>query len=86
MLGRQGGARFDSDAGGRRLILEFVGKLIVVAPPAVVEKRTRRGQELEGGGRLGAEGTPEQVAASKASYTGRYLKPALAEPRRRAAA
>ena len=40
----------------------------------------------DGGGRIVAEGTPEQVAANKASYTGRYLKHALGEPRRRAAA
>ena len=40
----------------------------------------------DGGGRIVAEGTPEQVAANKASYTGRYLKHALVEPRRRAAA
>ena len=40
----------------------------------------------DGGGRIVAEGTPEQVAASKISYTGRYLKRALGEPRRRAAA
>jgi excinuclease ABC subunit A len=31
----------------------------------------------DGGGRLVAEGTPEQVAANKASYTGRSLKAAL---------
>jgi excinuclease ABC subunit A len=31
----------------------------------------------EGGGRIVAEGTPEQIAANKASYTGRYLKQAL---------
>jgi excinuclease ABC subunit A len=40
----------------------------------------------DGGGRIVAEGTPEQVAGNKASYTGRYLKHALGEPRRRAAA
>ena len=40
----------------------------------------------DGGGHLVAEGTPEQVAANKASHTGRYLKHALGEPRRRAAA
>ena len=40
----------------------------------------------DGGGRIVAEGTPEQVVANKASYTGRYLKHALGEPRRRAAA
>jgi excinuclease ABC subunit A len=31
----------------------------------------------EGGGRIIAEGTPEQIARNKASHTGRYLKPAL---------
>jgi len=33
------------------------------------------------GGRVVAEGTPEQVAANKASYTGQYLRAALAAPR-----
>jgi excinuclease ABC subunit A len=41
-----------------------------------------------GGGRLVAEGTPEDVAATAASFTGQYLKPILArvaaeKPRRR---
>jgi len=44
----------------------------------------------DGGGRLVAEGTPEQVAANKASHTGQSLRQALGvkpgEPRRRAAA
>ena len=31
----------------------------------------------EGGGQIIAQGTPEQVAKSKASYTGQYLKPIL---------
>jgi excinuclease ABC subunit A len=31
----------------------------------------------DAGGRIVAQGTPEQVAASKASYTGQYLKQAL---------
>jgi excinuclease ABC subunit A len=31
----------------------------------------------EGGGRIIAEGTPEQVAANPASHTGRFLKPVL---------
>jgi excinuclease ABC subunit A len=35
----------------------------------------------EGGGRVMAAGTPEQVAQVEASYTGRYLKTALAEGR-----
>ncbi len=41
-----------------------------------------------GGGRLVAEGTPEQVAANRRSFTGQYLKPILAaaapdKPRRK---
>jgi excinuclease ABC subunit A len=40
----------------------------------------------DGGGRIVAEGTPEQVAASKASHTGYYLKQALAAPAHRAVA
>jgi excinuclease ABC subunit A len=35
----------------------------------------------EGGGRIVAEGTPEQIAAAK-SFTGKYLKPVLAPARR----
>jgi len=31
----------------------------------------------DGGGRIVATGTPEQVAANSASYTGRYLRQAL---------
>jgi excinuclease ABC subunit A len=30
-----------------------------------------------GGGRIVASGTPEDIAAAKASYTGRYLAPLL---------
>jgi excinuclease ABC subunit A len=40
----------------------------------------------DGGGHIVAQGTPEQLAASKASYTGQYLKAVLGEPRRRVAA
>jgi excinuclease ABC subunit A len=32
-----------------------------------------------GGGRIVAQGTPEEIAATEASYTGRYLKPVLAQ-------
>jgi excinuclease ABC subunit A len=39
----------------------------------------------DGGGRIVAEGTPEAIAASPASHTGRYLKQALDLPRKRAA-
>ncbi len=43
----------------------------------------------DGGGRIIAKGTPEHVARSKKSYTGKYLKPllarqAVAKPKRRA--
>ena len=31
-----------------------------------------------GGGRIVATGTPEEVAATDASFTGRYLRPLLA--------
>ena len=31
----------------------------------------------EGGGRILAQGTPEQVAANPDSHTGRYLRPVL---------
>ena len=31
----------------------------------------------EGGGEIVAEGTPEEVANNKKSYTGKYLKPYL---------
>jgi excinuclease ABC subunit A len=40
----------------------------------------------DGGGRIVATGTPEQVAANPASHTGRYLKKSLGETRRRVAA
>jgi excinuclease ABC subunit A len=36
----------------------------------------------DNGGRIIAVGTPEQVAANKASYTGRYLRATLAAPSR----
>ena len=36
----------------------------------------------EGGGRILAEGTPEQVAAVRESHTGRYLRPMLATRKR----
>jgi excinuclease ABC subunit A len=39
-----------------------------------------------GGGEVVAAGTPEQVAKSPRSYTGRFLKPLLARKRRKTAA
>ena len=38
----------------------------------------------DGGGRLVAAGTPEEVAACEGSYTGQYLKPVLERGRQRA--
>ena len=38
----------------------------------------------DGGGRIVAEGTPEDVAAVKASHTGQYLRRALGAVRERA--
>ena len=35
----------------------------------------------DGGGKIIAVGTPEQIAANKASYTGHYLKTTLGQPR-----
>ena len=32
----------------------------------------------DGGGEIVAAGTPEQIAATKGSYTGQFLKPVLA--------
>ena len=39
----------------------------------------------EGGGRVVAQGTPEDVAGSEASFTGRYLRNVLNKKVRRAA-
>ena len=38
----------------------------------------------DGGGTLVCEGTPEEVAACEASYTGQFLKPVLARSRQEA--
>jgi excinuclease ABC subunit A len=38
----------------------------------------------DGGGRVIAEGTPEQIARAAGSYTGRYLAPMLERARGRA--
>jgi excinuclease ABC subunit A len=34
----------------------------------------------DGGGKIIAVGTPEQIAANKASYTGHYLQATLGQP------
>jgi excinuclease ABC subunit A len=38
----------------------------------------------DGGGQIVAEGTPEQIARSAASFTGRYLKRVLARAKKAA--
>jgi len=38
----------------------------------------------EGGGEIVATGTPEDIAASEASWTGKYLRPLLTPERRSA--
>jgi excinuclease ABC subunit A len=38
----------------------------------------------DGGGQIVAQGTPELIAAAKASHTGHYLAPVLKRPRARA--
>jgi excinuclease ABC subunit A len=40
----------------------------------------------EGGGEIVATGTPEDIAASEGSWTGKYLRPLLAPDRHRSAA
>jgi excinuclease ABC subunit A len=40
----------------------------------------------EGGGEIVATGTPEDIAASEGSWTGKYLRPLLAPGRHRSAA
>jgi excinuclease ABC subunit A len=40
----------------------------------------------EGGGEIVATGTPEDIAASEGSWTGKYLRPLLAPDRHRPAA
>jgi excinuclease ABC subunit A len=39
----------------------------------------------DGGGRVIAEGTPEEVAGASESFTGQFLKPLVETPRKRAA-
>jgi len=39
----------------------------------------------DGGGRVIGQGPPEEIAATAASHTGRFLKPILGSPRRKAA-
>jgi excinuclease ABC subunit A len=62
------------DAGNSVLVIEHNLDVIKCAD-WVIDLGPEGGQ---GGGKVIAEGTPEQVAKVKASYTGQYLKPLLA--------
>ena len=63
-----------TDAGNSVLVIEHNLDVIKVAD-WILDLGPEGG---EGGGTLVAEGTPEQVAETEASYTGQYLKKALA--------
>jgi excinuclease ABC subunit A len=72
------------DAGNTVVVIEHNMEVIKTAD-WIVDLGPEGG---DGGGRIVAEGTPEQIAANKASYTGQYLKRVLggrtgAEPRKR---
>ncbi|MCW5731721.1 MAG: excinuclease ABC subunit UvrA [Alphaproteobacteria bacterium] len=76
------------DAGNTVLVIEHNLEVIKTAD-WIVDLGPEGG---DGGGRIVAEGTPEEVAAEPASHTGRYLKPYLrrtgelpTRPRRRSA-
>ena len=63
------------DAGNTVLVIEHNLELIKTAD-YLIDLGPEGG---DGGGRVVASGTPEEVAACDASYTGLYLKPLLAD-------
>jgi excinuclease ABC subunit A len=65
------------DAGNTVIVIEHNLDIVKVAD-WVVDVGPEGGA---GGGRIVAEGTPEEVARCEASYTGRYLSPVLARGR-----
>ena len=69
------------DAGNTVLVIEHNLDVIKVAD-RLIDLGPEGGS---GGGRIVATGTPEQVAACKKSYTGRFLKPLLERDRARMA-
>jgi excinuclease ABC subunit A len=69
------------DAGNTVVVIEHNLDVIKTAD-WVVELGPEGG---DGGGRIVAQGTPEAVAATADSHTGRYLKQVLDSPRKRAA-
>ena len=62
-----------TDAGNTVLVIEHNLDVIKVSDH-IIDLGPEGG---DGGGRIVAEGTPEQVAAVEASYTGQYLKKVL---------
>ena len=62
-----------TDAGNSVLVIEHNLDVIKVAD-WIIDLGPEGG---DGGGTLVAEGTPEQVAKTKESYTGQYLQPLL---------
>ena len=70
------------DAGNTVLVIEHNLDVIKMAD-RIIDLGPEGGQ---GGGRVIASGTPEQVARIKESYTGRYLAPILERDRARCAA
>ena len=63
-----------ADAGNTVVVIEHNLEVIKTAD-WIVDMGPEGG---DGGGRVVAEGTPEDVAATKTSYTGQYLKPVMA--------
>jgi excinuclease ABC subunit A len=62
-----------TDAGNSVLVIEHNLDVIKVAD-WLIDLGPEGG---DGGGTVVAEGTPEEVAATKGSYTGQYLQPVL---------
>jgi excinuclease ABC subunit A len=69
------------DAGNTVVVIEHNLDVVKTAD-WIVDLGPEGGEE---GGRMVAEGTPEDVAATEGSYTGEYLRKVLAPTRRRAA-
>jgi len=63
-----------ADAGNTVVVIEHNLEVIKTAD-WVIDMGPQGG---DGGGRVVAEGTPEDIAATKESYTGQYLKPIMA--------
>ena len=78
--GREGGEEGDDVVVGAEVAGEGVGRLADVALAGEEDEDVVGGGEGgDGGGRIVACGTPEEVAACEKSYTGQYLKKVLAK-------